>query len=75
MAHCHDHTLQLAVGETIKVIEIMIGTPDAAFELNNLPNTHRKKIKYSLKREGASNRLREKTTPGNSDGRELSSNL
>ena len=53
----------------------MIGTPDAAFELNNLPNTHRKKIKYSLKREGASNRLREKTTPGNSDGRELSSNL
>ena len=34
--HCHGHTLQLAVGETIKAIEIMKGTLDAVFELNKL---------------------------------------
>lgn len=33
LTHCHDHTLQLAVGETIKAIE-MRGTLDTVFELN-----------------------------------------
>ena len=36
LTHCHGHTLQLAVGETIKKIEIMKGTLDSAFELNKL---------------------------------------
>ena len=31
--HCHGHALQLAVGETIKAIEIR-GTLDTVFELN-----------------------------------------
>ena len=31
--HCHGHALQLAVGETIKAIE-MRGTLDTVFELN-----------------------------------------
>ena len=31
----HGHALQLAVGETIKAIKV-IGTLDAAFELNKL---------------------------------------
>ena len=41
LTHCHGHTLHLAVGETIKTIEIMRGTLDAAFELN-------KRTKYSM---------------------------
>ena len=41
LTHCHGHTLHLAVGETIKTIEIMSGTLDAAFELNKL-------TKYSM---------------------------
>ena len=41
LTHCHGHTLHLAVGETIKTIEIMRGTLDAAFELNKL-------TKYSM---------------------------
>ena len=41
MTHCHGHTLQLAVLDTIKTIKIMIVTLDAAFELNKL-------IKYSM---------------------------
>ena len=36
LTHCHGHALQLAVDETIKAIEIMRGTLDAAFELNKL---------------------------------------
>ena len=45
-------------------IKIMRGTLDRAFKLSKLSNTlwfknHRKKIKYSLKREAAFNRLRE----------------
>ena len=36
LTYCHDHALQLAVGETIKVIKIIRGTLDAAFELNKL---------------------------------------
>ena len=45
----------------------------------NLSNTlwfknHRKKIRYYLKREGASNRLTEDTAPGNSGERALHSN-
>ena len=69
MTHCHGHALQLAVDETIKTLEIKRGTLDAAFELNKLTKyfkNHRKKITYSLKREGASYRLREDTVPGNS---------
>ena len=34
--HCHGHTLQLAVDETIKGIEIIKGTLDTAFDLNKL---------------------------------------
>ena len=34
--HCHGYALQLAVDETIKTVEIMRGTLDAAFELNKL---------------------------------------
>ena len=34
LTHCHGHALQLAVDETIKTMEIMRGTLDAAFELN-----------------------------------------
>ena len=59
----------------------MRGTLGPAFELNKLIKlitlwfkNHRKKIKYSLKKEGASNRLREDTAPGNSGGRALCSN-
>ena len=60
-------------------IKIMRGTLDRAFKLNKLSNTlwfknHRKKIKYSLKREVAFNRLREDTAPGNSGDRILCSN-
>ena len=45
----------------------------------NLSNTlwvknHRKKINYSLKTEGTSNRLRENTAPGSSGDRALCSN-
>ena len=40
-AHCHGHTLQLAVDETIKAIEIIRGTLDGTFELNKL-------TKYSM---------------------------
>ena len=36
LTHYHGHTLQLAVGETIKAIKIMRGTLDAVFELNKL---------------------------------------
>ena len=36
LTHCHGHALQLAVGDTIKIIKIMRGTLDAAFELNQL---------------------------------------
>ena len=36
LAHCHGHALQLAVGDTIKAIEIMRSSLDAAFELNEL---------------------------------------
>ena len=36
LRHCHGHTLQLAVGETIKALKIMRGTLDGAFELNKL---------------------------------------
>ena len=39
--HCHGHALQLAVDKTIKTIEIMTGSLDAAFELNKL-------TKYSM---------------------------
>ena len=60
LTHCYGHTLQLAVGDTIKSIKLMRDTLDAAFELNKL-------IKYSPKRERAFNRLREETAPGNSD--------
>ena len=41
LTHCHGYTLQLAVGETIKVIKIMRGTLDVVFLLNKL-------IKYSM---------------------------
>ena len=41
LTHSHDHALQLAVGDTIKVIKIMRSTLDAAFELNKL-------IKYCM---------------------------
>ena len=41
LTNCHGHALQLAVDETIKAIEIMRGTLDAAFELNKL-------TKYSM---------------------------
>ena len=41
LTHCHGHTLHLAVGETIKSIEMMRGTLDAAFALNRL-------TKYSM---------------------------
>ena len=34
LIHCHSHALQIAVGDTIKAIKIMIGALDAAFELN-----------------------------------------
>ena len=37
----HGQVLQLAIGETIKAIEIIRGTLDATFELNKL-------IKYSM---------------------------
>ena len=48
----------------------MRGTLDAAFELNKrtkyyMVSKSEKKIKYSLKKEGASNRLREDSAPGN----------
>ena len=36
LTHCHGHTLQLAVSETIKAIKIMRGTLDVPFELNKL---------------------------------------
>ena len=36
LVHCHGHALQLAVGDTIKAIEIMRSSLDAAFELNEL---------------------------------------
>ena len=57
----------------------MRGTLDTAFELNKLIKYSmvwklQKKIKYSLKREGASNRLREDTAQGNSGNRALWSN-
>ena len=63
LTHCHGHALQLAVGGTIKAIQIMRSILDAAFE-----------IKYSLKRERAFSRLREDTKPGNSGNRTLCSN-
>ena len=34
LTHFHSHALQLAVDDTIKAIEIMIGALDAVFELN-----------------------------------------
>ena len=57
----------------------MRGTLDAAFELNQLIKylwfkNYRTKIKYSLKKEGAFNSLREDTTPRNSSNRRLCSN-
>ena len=36
LTQCHGHTLQLAVGDTVKAIKIMRSTLDAAFELNRL---------------------------------------
>ena len=36
LTHYHRYTLQLVVGETIKVIKIMRGTLDAVFELSKL---------------------------------------
>ena len=41
LTRCHGHALQLAVGETIKVMKIMRDTLDTAFELN-------RHIKYSM---------------------------
>ena len=41
LTHCRGHTLQLAVGETIKAKEIIKGTLATAFELNNF-------TKYSM---------------------------
>ena len=49
---CHGKALQLAVGGTIKAVKLIRSTLDATFDLNKL-------IKYSPKREGALNRLRE----------------
>ena len=71
LRHCHGHALQLAIGETIKTIKIMKSTPDAAFELNKLVKYSIKKIQYSLKKEGTSNRLREYIASGKSGDREL----
>ena len=56
---CHGKALQLAVGGTIKAVKLIRSTLDATFDLNKL-------IKYSPKREGALNRLREGTVPRNS---------
>ena len=36
LRHCHDHALQLAVGETIKARDKMRSNLDAAFEMNKL---------------------------------------
>ena len=49
----------------------MKSTLDAAFELNKLVKYSIKKIQYSLKREGTSNRLREDIALGESGDREL----
>ena len=49
----------------------MKSTLDAAFELNKLVKYSIKKIQYSLKREGTSNRLREYIASGKSGDREL----
>ena len=64
LAHCHSHSLQLALADTIKAIKLMRDTDDAAFELN-------KPVKCSSKRERAFNRLREETVPRNSGYRTL----
>ena len=66
LTHYHGDALQLVVGETIKAIKTMRVTLDAAIELN--------KLRYSLKRQEASNRLREDTAPGNFRDKALCSN-
>ena len=55
----------------------MKGTPDVAFDVAFKYSMGLKmieKIKYCLKKEGASNRMREDTAPGNSGDRALCSN-
>ena len=65
-SHAHLTHYQGHAFETIKAIKIMRGTLDVSFELNAL-------FKYSLKRQEASNRLRD-TAPGNSGDTTLCSN-
>ena len=74
LTHCHGYPLQLAVGETIKAVKIMRDTLGETYQILIWLKNHRKKIKYSLKREVASNRLRQDTAPGNSNDRPLCSN-
>ena len=52
LSHCHGHALHLVVGETIKAIKIIRDTLEAPFEFE---------FNYFLKRQKASNRLREET--------------
>ena len=79
LTYCHGYALRSAVGETIKAIKMMRSTLNASFELNKLikysiVDSKKILIKYSVKREGAANRLRQGTTPKNSGDRIVCSN-
>ena len=66
LIYCYSQALQLAVGNTIKVIKLMRDTLDVAVELKQF-------IRYSLKTEIVSNSFREETVSESSGYRTLCS--
>ena len=57
--HCYGHTLNLAIGDTIKQVKLLRDTLDTCFEISKL-------LKYSPKRDAAFEALKSQVAPGNS---------